>query len=173
MPQLILITGGARSGKSRFATELASRMSFTVTFIATASFSEDSEMKERIRSHQKSRPSHWDTIEEPRNIASLIPKIHSPERVVLIDCLTLFISNLLLDDKDENEILDQVQAIANLSKKFNKATIVVTNEVGWGVVPTTPLGRKFRDIAGKANQILAKEADFVWLLVCGIPLKVK
>jgi len=173
MSELILITGGARTGKSKFAVKLASKLSSEVTFIATAPYPLDPEMKRRINLHRKSRPSHWQTIEEQKEVASILSKISSPKRVVIIDCLTLLISNLLLDGKTEEEILAQVEAIADEAKKYNLATIVVSNEVGWGVVPPTLLGRNFRDIAGRANQIIATRANQVWVLICGIPCKLK
>lgn len=173
MAELFLITGGARSGKSKFAAELASRISNKVTFIATASEFSDPEMKKRIKLHQESRPCNWDTIEEPEDIGPLLSRINCPERVILIDCLTLLVSNLLLKEEKEKEICDRIQVVARNAKKYNRATIVVTNEVGWGVIPSTPMGRKFRDLAGKANQILAREANRVWLMVAGIPLSVK
>jgi len=172
MPGLILITGGARSGKSRYAVELASQLSPEVIFIATAS-PLDPEMRRRIKLHRKSRPSQWQTIEEQKDVASILSEINSPQKVVIIDCLTLLISNLLLEGKGEKEILNQVKTIADKGRKFNRVTIVVSNEVGWGVVPSTSLGRNFRDIAGKANQIIAARANQVWLLVCGIPYKLK
>jgi len=172
MPELILVTGGARSGKSRFAVELASSLSPQVTFIATAAPFDD-EMEERIALHQKSRPFLWETIEEQKDVALILSQINSPRRVVIVDCLTLLISNLLLEGKKEKEILGQVEKIADKGKKYNRATIVVSNEVGWGVVPPTKLGRKFRDIAGGANQIIASKANKVYLLVCGIPYKLK
>ncbi len=173
MPELILITGGARSGKSRFATELALGFSSQVVFVATAPCYSDPEMEKRINLHRKSRPSHWETIEEEKDVASVLSKINSSQKVVIIDCLTLLVSNLLLEKKGEKEILDQVKAIADKGRKLNRATIVVSNEVGWGVVPATKLGREFRDIAGVANQIIAREANQVWLIVCGIPYKLK
>ena len=172
MPELILVTGGVRSGKSRYAVEIASRASSRVTFIATASPC-DEEMIKRIKLHQSSRPSHWETVEERRDVASVLSKIDSPHRTVIIDCLTMLISNLLLEGEEEKSILKQVQAIAENGKKFNRLTVVVTNEVGWGVVPQTSLGRNFRDIAGVANQIMAKNADQVWLIICGVPWRLK
>ena len=174
MPQLILISGGARSGKSRFAVQLASNLaSSSVVFIATAPLYEDPEMRERIALHKKSRPSWWQTIEEEEDVASCLLKFSSPERIFIVDCLTLLVSNLLLKNREERDILAQVEQIAQTGKRFNKATIVVSNEVGWGVVPPTELGRKFRDIAGKANQVIANYSDKVWLMVCGIPHKIK
>jgi len=172
MSELIFITGGVRSGKSKFAVELASSFSSQITFIATAPFS-DSEMEKRINLHQRSRPSHWQTVEEQKDVSAVLSKINSPQKVIIIDCLTLLISNLLLQKKSEKEILTQIKAIADKAKKLNRVTIVVSNEVGWGVVPPTELGRSFRDISGTANQIIAQKSNQVWLLVCGIPYKIK
>jgi len=172
MAKLIFITGGVRSGKSKFAVELASNFSSQVTFIATAPFS-DPEMEKRINLHQKSRPSHWQTIEEQKDVSAVLSKINSPQKVIILDCLTLLISNLLLEKKEEKEIFAQIKTIADKARKLNRVTIIVSNEVGWGVVPPTELGRNFRDIAGTANQIIAQKSNQMWLLVCGIPCKLK
>lgn len=172
MPEIILITGGARSGKSKFALELASNLSSQITFIATAS-SSDSEMEERISLHRKSRPSHWKTVEEKKDVATVLSQINSPQNVAVIDCLTLLISNLLLDGKKEAQILKQIKKIAEEGTTCNKATIVVSNQVGWGIVPSTKLGREFRDIAGRADQIISSKASKVYLLVAGVPWKLK
>lgn len=173
MPELILITGGTRSGKSKFAVELASSFSEKVIFIATAPRNIDEEMERRIKRHRFSRPSSWEVVEEEKNLASCLARINSPEYAVIIDCLTLFISNLLMERKGEEEILNEVRKIADLGRKKGRATIIVSNEVGWGVVPATSLGREFRDIAGAANKLIAEKADRVYLLVCGITLKLK
>ncbi|MBC7189111.1 bifunctional adenosylcobinamide kinase/adenosylcobinamide-phosphate guanylyltransferase [Candidatus Aerophobetes bacterium] len=173
MPELILVTGGTRSGKSRFAIELASSFSEKVIFIATAPRNVDEEMEKRIKKHRFSRPSWWEVVEEEKDVASHLARINSPEYAVIIDCLTLLISNLLIEGKKEEEILNDVGKIADLGRKTGRATIIVSNEVGWGVVPATNLGREFRDIAGLANKLIASKADRVYLLVCGIPLKLK
>lgn len=173
MPELIFITGGVRSGKSSFALELAAKFSSRVAFVATAAVKSDPEMKARIIRHRDSRPSHWLTIEEQMDVASVLVKMNSPQQVVVVDCLTLLISNLILDGRKEHEIMEQVQEIASQGKKCNRATIIVSNEVGSGVVPPTKLGREFRDSAGLANQILAREANEVYFLVCGIASRLK
>ncbi len=173
MAKLIFITGGVRSGKSGYAVNLAKNLSKDVVFLATALPLDDLEMKKRIQTHQKNRPSHWKTIEKGANIASLLSQLHSPRRVIIIDCLTLLISNLLLSNVGEEDIIKQMEKIADWAGKFNQTTIVVSNEVGWGIVPETPLGRKFRDLSGMANQVMAKKAQEVWLTVCGIPVKIK
>ena len=176
MGKLIFITGGVRSGKSSYAVELAQQLSHDVAFLATAS-SGDEEMKQRIKHHQKNRPSHWITIEEQRDVAYQLKKINAPRQVVIVDCLTLLISNLLdsfsLDSFSDEEILHQIKKITRDAKMFNLTTIVISNEVGWGIVPVHPLGRRFRDLSGQASQILAHYANEVYLMVSGIPLKIK
>jgi len=177
MAKLIFITGGVRSGKSKYAVNLAKNLSKNlsgdVVFLATALSFDDLEMKRRIQVHQNNRPSHWKTIEEGMNIAPLLSQLNSPQRVIIIDCLTLLISNLLLNNVKEEDIIKQIEKIADFAGKFNQTTIVVSNEVGWGIVPETPLGRKFRDLSGIANQVMAKKAQEVWLTVCGIPVRIK
>jgi len=173
MAKLIFVTGGVRSGKSNYAVNLAKNLSQDVVFLATTPPFDDLEMRKRIKTHQKNRPPHWKTIEEGMNIAPLLSQLNRPQRVVIIDCLTLLISNLLLNNAREEDIIKQVKKIADFAGKFNQTTIIVSNEVGWGVVPETPLGRKFRDLSGMANQVIAKKAQEVWLTVCGIPVKIK
>ncbi len=172
MGKLIFITGGVRSGKSGYAAELAKRMGKEVIFLATGS-AEDEEMRERIRLHKKARPSHWKTIEEKKDLIFVLSNISSPQKVIIIDCLGFLVSNLLLDDQEEESIIGQVRKIANLILEGSHIAIVISNEVGWGVVPTSKLGRKFRDILGRANQIMAKYAQEVYLMVSGIPVKLK
>ncbi len=171
MSKLIFITGGVRSGKSSYAVELAQQLSSDVAFLATAS-SGDEEMKQRIKHHQRNRPSHWITIEEQRDVASQLKEINTPGRVIIVDCLTLLISNLL-DSLSDEEILHQIRKIPRYAEMFNLTTIVISNEVGWGIVPTHPLGRRFRDLSGQASQILAHYAKEVYLMLSGIPLKIK
>lgn len=171
MGKLIFITGGVRSGKSSYAVELAHQLSPDVVFLATAS-SDDEEMKQRIEYHQRNRPSHWITIEEQRDVAYQLRKINAPRQVIIVDCLTLLISNLL-DSFSDEEILHQIKKITRYAEMFNLTTIVISNEVGWGIVPVYPLGRRFRDLSGQAGQILAHYAKEVYLMVSGIPLKIK
>jgi adenosylcobinamide kinase/adenosylcobinamide-phosphate guanylyltransferase len=169
---LILVTGGARSGKSRFAVDLAKRLGKRVTFIATC-LPKDEEMKSRVEEHKKNRPRHWKTIEEETAVALILKSASEECEVVIVDCLTLLISNFLLAGKSEREITLQVKAIATAALKSPLTTIVVSNEVGSGIVPDNQLGRRFRDIAGLANQIVAGSASEVYLLVSGVPVKVK
>ena len=174
MSFLIFITGGARSGKSKLALQLAERTGGKVAFIATAQAGDD-EMAERILIHKKSRPKEWTTIEEPIDIPSAISKVADHD-VAIIDCLTLLLSNLMLEDKSLDEtgrILGRMEDLVKASRSFKGTVIVVSNEVGMGIVPENELARKFRDLAGRANQIIADAADEVYLCVSGIPVKLK
>ena len=177
--RLILITGGARSGKSIFAEKMAQQMGSQIAYIATAQ-ALDKEMKERIHLHRQSRPEHWKTYEVPYQIAPTIAKIESDFQIILIDCLTLFISNLLMKQEEHSynsqlceQLLSHVQDTLEEITKCKATVIIVTNEVGAGLVPDNPMGRFFRDVVGKANQLIAASADQVYLLVSGIPVRIK
>ncbi|MDD2679456.1 MAG: bifunctional adenosylcobinamide kinase/adenosylcobinamide-phosphate guanylyltransferase [Candidatus Omnitrophica bacterium] len=171
MGKVILILGGARSGKSTYALSLAGKNK-QVAFIATGQ-GLDREMRGRILRHQEARPRHWKTFEEPRDLAALITRIGNGFDCIIIDCLTLLVSNLILAKHKEKVILEKCAALfLRLSRKKAKV-ILVSNEVGSGIVPLTKLGRDFRDIAGKVNQLAAKEAKEVYFLSAGIPLKIK
>ncbi|MFQ5868056.1 MAG: bifunctional adenosylcobinamide kinase/adenosylcobinamide-phosphate guanylyltransferase [bacterium] len=174
MGKLILILGGARSGKSSFAVEQAKKLSSGhsgVVYVATAS-ALDEEMKRRIEKHRKRRPASWKTIEEKRDLSKILPKL-AKVNVVIIDCLTLLISNLLLSGEKEVGILKRMKGFSRTLKRRNFTTLIVSNEVGMGIVPENRLGRSFRDIAGQTNQIVAELADEVYLLEAGIPIKIK
>ena len=172
MKKIIFITGAARSGKSKLAVDLARGISDKVVFLATCK-PEDTEMKERVRLHKKNRPCSWKTIEEDGNIASVLQKINSNYKVVIIDCLTLFISNLLLEGRKDKEIDNKIKKIGKIITKAPYTTIIVSNEVGSGIVPENKIARRFRDIAGIANQTIAKYADTVYFVVSGIALQMK
>jgi adenosylcobinamide kinase / adenosylcobinamide-phosphate guanylyltransferase len=166
MTDLIFVTGGARSGKSSFALEKANELGHDdVTFVATAERSDD-EMRDRIARHQFERPNTWKTIEAPRDVKLADLK----SRVVLLDCLSLLVSNLLLDGLEEPAILERVQKILD---SRTQTLIVVSNEVGMGLVPEYPLGRQFRDVLGRANQLTARASTQAFFLVAGIPLRLK
>ncbi|MFH0918218.1 MAG: bifunctional adenosylcobinamide kinase/adenosylcobinamide-phosphate guanylyltransferase [Candidatus Omnitrophota bacterium] len=171
MGKIIFITGGARSGKSSYAASLAKKYR-RVAFIATCQ-PLDREMAKRIKLHQQTRPKNWKTFEEPQRVAFLLSELDNSFDCILIDCLTLLASNLILGKYNKKQVLTEIKTmLANLRKKKAK-TIIVSNEVGLGLVPTTKLGRNFRDIAGKVNQLVAKEADEVFFTVSGIPVKIK
>ena len=171
---LVFITGGARSGKSRLAVQLAGKSGEKVAFIATARAG-DEEMAERILIHKRSRPDEWTTIEEPTDIPSAIAAARGHD-VLIIDCLTLLLSNLMFAENGPNEtehILDGVESLMKASKDFDGTVIVVSNEVGMGIVPENKLAREFRDLAGRANQIMAEAADEVYVCFSGIPIRIK
>lgn len=178
--KLILIIGGARSGKSKFAEKVAISLGSKITYIATAA-SLDDEMAERIRLHQALRPKDWVTVEEQENVIEVILSGCKGD-VFLLDCLTLWLTNILLDDqlpepgttKAEKElyIMEQAARIAD-AVESGVHLIVVSNEVGMGIVPESPLSRTFRDLAGKVNQVLASKAEHVYLVIAGLPLELK
>jgi adenosylcobinamide kinase / adenosylcobinamide-phosphate guanylyltransferase len=178
-PKLILITGGVRSGKSSFAEALAEKISKNVAFIATAQ-PLDREMADRIEKHRAVRPTNWRTYEEPFNVGGIFNSIDKEAGVIIIDCLTLLVSNLMqdyqsdsLNKKLHDKIVKEINKIVQESLKGNATVIIVSNEVGLGLVPANSVGRFYRDILGYANQIIAKNAGQVYLLVAGIPLLIK
>ncbi len=182
---LTLITGGARSGKSTFAEKLAAqRGGDGVTYIATCQ-PWDEEMRERVAIHRRRRPPAWATVEEPFQVAAVLSIVGYQSRVVLIDCLALLISNYLTggtlaeensppgEPEGEKRAWEQVEALIAVAGRIPADTIIVTNEVGWGLVPPTPLGRRYRDLLGRANCALAASAQEVYLVAAGIPLELK
>jgi adenosyl cobinamide kinase/adenosyl cobinamide phosphate guanylyltransferase len=176
---LILLLGGARAGKSRHALHLATARRRSseakVCFIATAQ-ALDEDMRARIAQHQTERPGHWQTIEEPYRIDEALQKTGEAD-IVIVDCLTLFVSNWVLRYEDEDECEQFVRRITRdfveLARSRQQTIICVSNEAGLGVVPETRLGRVFRDLLGRVNQDLAAAADEVYLLVAGVPLQLK
>ena len=172
--RLILILGGARAGKSSFALRLAREgtVDAGACFIATAQ-ALDAEMAERIARHRAERPAHWKTIEEPFDLDGALLQA-GEANVVILDCLTLFVSNWLLRSDDcEPLIHDVVERLLATVRSQTRTVICVSNEVGLGIVPENPLGRTFRDLLGRVNQQFAEAADEVYLLVAGLPLRLK
>lgn len=177
MSQTTFITGGARSGKSRFAEQTAATHGAPLCYLATAQPLDD-EMGQRIRKHQQRRGDDWQTIEEPLHLTQSLAVNDGIFNVILVDCLTLWLSNLLLlyedlGEETESRIMDDVQRLAATLRGMTTPVIIVSNEVGMGIVPDHPLGRMFRDIAGQANQIIAAAAREAWLVASGIPLRLK
>jgi len=178
--KLIFITGGARSGKSSFAEQIALNSNQDVAYIATAQ-PLDEEMKERIERHKKRRPGNWELFEESKEVSQLISYLGFKKGVIIIECLTLLISNLLLlknqeelpSSKLEEDILVMTKKMAEIAYQVPAQVIIVSNEVGMGLVPENKLGRIFRDILGQVNRIIADKADEVFFLVSGLPLKIK
>ena len=158
------------------AQRLASQAGKNVLFVATAQAS-DAEMAERIQKHQALRPAHWRTVEEPFDIVQAIEREGRDTDVVLVDCLTLWVSNLLFryegDPSAEARILGQAANLLDLWERQDKPWFVVSNEVGMGLVPPYPLGRTYRDILGRVNQLIAARADKVLLLVAGLAVDLK
>jgi len=172
---IVLITGGSRSGKSHLAQELAGTRPGPHAFVATAE-ALDAEMRARIQAHQRSRPAGWALVEEPRRVPEAVAGALAAARTVILDCVTLWVSNLLLADEgfDERGAEAAAAGLVEVARAAPAARlIVVTNEVGSGVVPDNALARRFRDCAGRANEVLARGADEVYLCVSGIPLRIK
>ena len=171
MGTIALVTGGARSGKSTQALKLAAPHPRKF-FVATGQ-GLDEEMSARIEFHRETRPSEFQTVEEPVQVVAAIERLKDRADVVVLDCLTLWISNLMrLHDQDQ-PILAEADRLAEILKLATFASIVVTDEVGWGIVPEHPMARRFRDLLGFTNQKIASVADDVLLMVSGYPIKAK
>jgi adenosylcobinamide kinase/adenosylcobinamide-phosphate guanylyltransferase len=169
MGEIIFILGGARSGKSSFAVDIAKRLKGEVAYIATSDPIDD-EMKERIKKHKDSRPKGWKTVEAPYNLLDLISLVDGN---IIIDCITVFLSNLIIRGNKEEDILKDISRLISNLKRRNGISIIVSNEIGMSIVPDNYLSRLFRDIAGAANRMIAKEADTVYFMIAGIPIKIK
>ena len=177
--ELILITGGARSGKSSFAERLA-KQGDRVLFVATAEALDD-DMTRRIAAHRSSRPADWDTLEEPRDLADAIRDTMSLDDngydTVVVDCLTMWVSNLLLSYEGKADVESKITGAAGGLLEVCDASparwIVVTNEVGLGIVPSSSLGRAYRDALGRVNSLMASRADKVYLMAAGLALELK
>ncbi|WP_350306822.1 bifunctional adenosylcobinamide kinase/adenosylcobinamide-phosphate guanylyltransferase [Photorhabdus viridis] len=181
---MILITGGARSGKSVLVEKLAAQASEQVLYIATAVVT-DSEMAERIQLHRENRPAHWRTWEGYRDLGAVITTQTQPGEAVILECITTLITNLLFDQAGQTspeqmdfavlevEIQQQISDLLAACARMTSPIYLVTNELGMGIVPENRLARHFRDIAGRVNQRLAAAASEVFLMVSGIEVKIK
>lgn len=185
MGELIFITGGARSGKSTFTEKLALESSPYVTYIATA-INSDEEMNARIKKHRESRPSEWQTIEMYKNFDQLPDYIREDTKFIMLDCITVMVTNLMMDmdadwdnptaedyEKTEKYIQNEVEKLVHALKSMDITAALVSNEVGMGIVPVYPMARFFRDAAGRVNQYLARNADRAWVIISGMPMKLK
>ena len=172
MGRITFILGGAKSGKSSLALDLAKKSRKKVAFIATSQ-ARDLEMEKRIAIHKRQRPRHWKTFEEPVRLPILLRKIGDKFELIIIDCLTLLVSNLLLKGSKEKGIEEAVKELCLRLKKIKAHAIIVSNEVGMGIVPENKLARQFRDIVGKVNQVMVEKSDEVFFMISGLPLKIK
>ena len=173
MGKLILVLGGARSGKSGFAQRLAQeRGGEAVAYVATAE-AKDEEMAARIALHRRSRPTIWQTVEAPSRLPESIIEHSRHANVLLVDCLTLWISNLLFETGDSEKVLDRIGDLIQAIESADCPVVLVSNEVGTGIVPENKLARQYRDLAGAVNQTVAQHADKVVWMVAGIPVKIK
>ncbi|TCL74087.1 adenosylcobinamide kinase /adenosylcobinamide-phosphate guanylyltransferase [Hydrogenispora ethanolica] len=176
-PPHVLVTGGARSGKSRFAEKLAAESAAPVVYVATAA-PLDEEMRRRIAAHRERRPPEWETVEEPLDLAGVLRRSRAGT-TVLIDCLTLYVSNWLFAHEGEDPAAREalfgatLHDLASALRDCPAGVILVAGEVGLGIVPENALARSFRDLAGLANQALAAACDQVYLVVSGIPVRIK
>lgn len=170
-PGVTLLLGGARSGKSALAVQLASKWDGPVTFVATATV-EDDDFAARVQRHRADRPASWPTVEEPRAVAAAVRGIDA-SHLVIVDCITLWVSSLTAEGCDEDDAAAAADDLADALCSRSAPTIVVTNEVGMGVHPATPLGRVYRDVLGRVNRRLAERADRALLVVAGQVLRLR
>jgi adenosylcobinamide kinase/adenosylcobinamide-phosphate guanylyltransferase len=173
MSQVILVIGGCRSGKSGFALDTAEKIAKKDRFFIATSLQLDKEMEDRILKHQEERGPDWTTIEAPIQLPEAVIKYCASGRVLLVDCITMWLSNLLLDQEIAPNIGGYIEDIKSSLKRAACSVILVTNEVGTGIVPENRLAREYRDLVGSVNQQLAELADQVVMVVAGIPVWIK
>ena len=164
-----LILGGARSGKTSYALSVAERTGLQKCMIVTAK-ADDQEMKDRIALHRAERSADWQVVEEPQDLCGALRRLVGSDRVVVIDCMTLWLSNLFFEQRDWAA---ETAALASLIERLGGGFILVSNEIGFGLAPVNDLGRAFRDAHGRMNQSVAKVCDDVTLVVAGLPLALK
>jgi adenosylcobinamide kinase/adenosylcobinamide-phosphate guanylyltransferase len=169
--QIILVTGGARSGKSRYAEQRAAELGARRLYVATAE-AKDEEMSRRIAEHQKWRNQQWRTVEEPLELSKALLAERGKTDCALVDCLTFWVSNLLLE-RDEEYVEGSIKELLQTLPNLDFHLVFVTNEVGNGIVPENPLARQFRDLVGWTNQQIAQTASEVIVMIAGLPMIVK
>ncbi|PSR21545.1 MAG: bifunctional adenosylcobinamide kinase/adenosylcobinamide-phosphate guanylyltransferase [Sulfobacillus acidophilus] len=171
----VFILGGSRSGKSRYAEEraceLAQRTAWPVVYLATGTVT-DAEMQARILGHQRRRPAHWTTVEEPMEVAHWLDRCQAPT-VVLLDCLSFLLNNWMFAGLNDQVIAQRMAALARSLQTFQYGLVVVSNEVGQGIVPESSLARRYRDALGSLNQKVAQMADHVIWMVAGLPVDIR
>lgn len=177
--KVTLITGGARSGKSRFAQDMAVQAGVPVLFVATAEAG-DEDMRKRIEAHKKSRPADWTTLETTSHVGGQITKNIGKSKLVIVDCITLLVNNIFMQYDDtidagaaEIGVMDEIEELIDCMDSTKADFLIVTNETGLGIVPADRISRLYRDLLGRANQRLAQRADEVHMLIAGIPVTIK
>jgi adenosylcobinamide kinase/adenosylcobinamide-phosphate guanylyltransferase len=177
--KVTLITGGARSGKSTYAQEIAMKAGGPVLFVATAEAG-DEDMRKRIEAHRKSRPAGWSTLEATSDIGSRIAENIGQAKLVIVDCITLLVNNIFMRyddtidaDTAEKGVMTEIEELIDCTDRVEAEFIIVTNETGLGIVPADRISRLYRDVLGRANQRLAQRADDVYMLIAGIPVSIK
>ncbi len=173
MKEIIFVIGGCRSGKSRHALQTAEKMPGNRKIYIATCVPQDNEMKQRVARHQKERSQNWVTVEEPLHLPQALLENSPKADVMLVDCLTLWVSNLLMETDDEEKLEEAISQLIDTLEKATCPIVLVSNEVGTGIVPENRLARQYRDIIGLANQAVAKTAGKVIWMVAGIPVTVK
>jgi adenosylcobinamide kinase/adenosylcobinamide-phosphate guanylyltransferase len=173
MKNITLIIGGCRSGKSRYAIEAANQFATRDKIFIATSVPFDEEMKDRIGRHRAERGNHWETVEAPVGLSDAIGSNRGEGHVLLVDCLTLWVNNLLMETTDETVLQENFSELLETLNQIDCPIYLVSNEVGTGIVPENPLARQFRDLAGGLNQAIASLADDVVWMVAGIPVQIK
>ena len=173
MNKKIFVIGGCRSGKSNHALELAEKMAANERIFIATCVPQDDEMRQRVAKHQQNRSQSWKTIEAPLHLPQVIMDNARAEGVVLIDCLTLWINNLLMENESAPDVENQISKLVRALQSADGTVIIVSNEVGTGIVPENKLARLYRDLVGSVNQEMARIADRVVWVVAGIPVTIK
>ena len=173
MKEIIFVIGGCRSGKSNHALQTAEKMPGNRKIYIATCVPQDAEMKRRVAKHQKERSRSWATVEEPIDLPAAISERSQNADVILVDCLTLWVSNLLMETSDEEKLAETISQLTDTLEKARCPIVLVSNEIGTGIVPENKLARQYRDIIGLANQAVAKTAGKVIWMVAGIPVTVK
>jgi adenosylcobinamide kinase/adenosylcobinamide-phosphate guanylyltransferase len=171
--EIVFVIGGCRSGKSTYAMQTAERVPAEQKIFIATCVPQDDEMKRRVARHQKERSQNWVTVEAPLNLPEAVLQNSRSGDVILVDCLTLWVSNLLMETGDESKIEETISQFINAIEKAAGPIVLVSNEVGAGIVPENALARQYRDIIGRVNQDVAKTAGRVIWMVAGIPLTIK
>ena len=173
MDEVIFVIGGCRSGKSTYALQTAEKVPAELKIFIATCVPQDDEMKRRVARHQKDRSQNWVTVEAPLDLPDAVLRNSRRADIILVDCLTLWVSNLLMDPGDENKIEDTISQLIEALEQAICPIVLVSNEVGTGIVPENKLARQYRDLIGLVNQAVAKTAGKVIWMVAGIPVTIK